>query len=59
VVARSQYRGTLKRRAFGVHGRGAMAAGQEIFHSADPAQPAGLVALAGSLARGGTTHWPS
>jgi hypothetical protein len=26
--------------------------GQEVFHSADPAQPAGLVALAGSLAPG-------
>ena len=45
VVARSQYRGTLKRRAqrFTV-GEPARAA-QEIFHSADPGQPAGLVVL--------------
>jgi folate-binding protein YgfZ len=52
VVARSQYRGTLKRRAFVVSGSQAMNAGQEIFHSADPEQPAGLVALAGSLGPG-------
>jgi folate-binding protein YgfZ len=51
VVARSQYRGTLKRRAFGVAGRGGMAPGQEVFHSADPQQPAGLVALAGAAQR--------
>lgn len=52
VVARSQYRGTLKRRGFLLHGSVAMAPGQEIFHSADPGQPAGMVALAGSLAEG-------
>jgi tRNA-modifying protein YgfZ len=46
IVARSQYRGTLKRRAqlFGV--AAPAQAGQEIFHSADPDQPAGMVALA-------------
>ena len=52
VVARSQYRGTLKRRAFALNGPEAMRPGQEIFHSADPEQPAGLVALAGSLGPG-------
>ena len=52
VVARSQYRGTLKRRAFAVTGSAAMAPAQEIFHSADPDQPAGEVVLAGSLAAG-------
>ncbi len=52
IVARSQYRGTLKRRGFGVEAAVPMQPGQEIFHSADPAQPAGLVVLAGGLADG-------
>lgn len=46
VVARSQYRGTLKRRTFLFDADVPMAAGQEVFHSADPGQPAGLVANA-------------
>jgi folate-binding Fe-S cluster repair protein YgfZ len=46
VVARSQYRGTLKRRAQLFAAPGARP-GQEVFHSADPGQPAGLVANAG------------
>ncbi len=46
VVARSQYRGTLKRRMFLFDVAAAASAGQEIFHSADPGQPAGLVANA-------------
>jgi folate-binding protein YgfZ len=49
IVARSQYRGTLKRRAFVFDSAAAAAPGQEIFHSADPSQPAGLVANAASL----------
>ena len=49
VVARSQYRGTLKRRAYRLTGTEPMQPGQEIFHSADPGQPAGLVVLAGTL----------
>jgi len=49
IVARSQYRGTLKRRGGIVFGPVEMKPGQEVFHSADPGQPAGLVALAGSL----------
>lgn len=49
VVARSQYRGTLKRRAYLLQAAEPLAAGQEVFHSADPDQPAGLLALAGSL----------
>jgi folate-binding protein YgfZ len=45
VVARSQYRGTLKRRTYLFELDGATAqAGQEIFHSEDPGQPAGLIA---------------
>jgi len=46
IVARSQYRGTLKRRALLFDVDAAAEAGQEIFHSADPGQPAGLVANA-------------
>ncbi|MEP7280921.1 MAG: folate-binding protein [Rubrivivax sp.] len=46
VVARSQYRGTLKRRAFLLEGEQPLAAGQELFERADPGQPAGLVVLA-------------
>jgi folate-binding protein YgfZ len=46
VVARSQYRGTLKRRLFRFDSDAPAQAGQEIFHSADPGQPAGMVANA-------------
>jgi len=46
VVARSQYRGTLKRRAFLLHGPAPMQAGQEVFSENDPTQPAGMVANA-------------
>ena len=50
IVARSQYRGTLKRRGYVVQSSAALQPGMEIFHSADPEQPAGMVVLAGSLA---------
>ncbi len=50
VVARSQYRGTLKRRGFVLAGAAAMQPGQDVFDGGDPDQPAGLVALAGRLA---------
>jgi folate-binding protein YgfZ len=43
VVARSQYRGTTKRRAFIVHADQALTPGQELFSEADPGQPAGVV----------------
>ena len=46
IVARSQYRGTVKRRTFLFDVDAAAAPGQEVFHSADPGQPAGLVANA-------------
>jgi len=46
VVARSQYRGTLKRRGALLSGAVAMQPGQEVFQDADPGQPAGTVALA-------------
>jgi folate-binding protein YgfZ len=43
IVARSQYRGTIKRRSFLFDSAVPASAGQEIFHSGDPGQPAGLV----------------
>ena len=43
VVARSQYRGTTKRRMFLFDIEAPAAAGQEVFHSADTGQPAGMV----------------
>ena len=46
VVARSQYRGTLKRRAFLFSSDGPAAPGQELFAASDPGQPAGMVAFA-------------
>ena len=55
VVARSQYRGTLKRRMFLFDAASGARAGQEIFHDADPGQPAGLVANAAPSPRGGSS----
>jgi folate-binding protein YgfZ len=45
VVARSQFRGTLKRRAARVHSTEALQAGQDIFSPADPEQPCATVVL--------------
>ena len=43
VVARSQYRGTLKRRSLLFETDGHALAGQDVFHFDDPGQPAGQV----------------
>lgn len=56
VVARSQYRGTTKRRTFLYACDAPVAAGQEVFHSADPDQPAGLVASSAQAGDGATHH---
>ena len=57
VVARSQFRGTLKRRAYLVHGpldgMGQPTVGQEVFHSSDAEQPCGLVAACAANPSGG------
>jgi len=45
VVARSQFRGTLKRRTALVHSPVALAAGQDIFTPTDPEQPCATVVL--------------
>ena len=46
IVARSQYRGTIKRRMFLFDSEAEACAGQEVFHSGEPGQPAGMVANA-------------
>lgn len=53
VVARSQFRGTLKRRAFLAHADVAMSAGQEVYQASDGEQPCGLVAQAARSPAGG------
>lgn len=53
VVARSQFRGTLKRRAYLVHCDVALASGQAVFHSSDAEQPCGTVVQAAGHPAGG------
>jgi len=53
IVARSQFRGTLKRRAYLCHTAGAPAIGQDVFHALDASQPCGLVAAAAANPAGG------
>lgn len=53
VVARSQFRGTLKRRAYLAHCPVELKAGQEIFDAADGSQPCGIVAQAAAAPQGG------
>ncbi len=53
VVARSQFRGTLKRRAFLAHSDAPMKAGDEVFQEADAVQPCGTVAQAAESPNGG------
>ena len=53
VVARSQFRGTLKRRAFVAHADGLLAAGLDVFLVSDPDQPCGIVAQAAVAPGGG------
>lgn len=52
VVARSQYRGTIKRRTALAHMESAQP-GNELFHSDDPGQPCGLVVNVASAPEGG------
>ena len=49
VVARSQYRGTIKRRAVLVHSAAALQPGQELFAESDPGQPAGMVVQSAAI----------
>jgi folate-binding protein YgfZ len=53
VVARSQFRGTLKRRAFIVHSEAAMAAGDEVFQADDLSQSCATVVQTAAAPAGG------
>nr|WP_295781654.1 folate-binding protein [Rhodoferax sp.] len=53
IVARSQFRGTLKRRAFVVHADTPMAAGDEVFGADDNSQPVATVVQAAPAPQGG------
>ena len=53
VVARSQFRGTLKRRAYIVHAGNALAAADELFSANDSSQPCGTVVQAAAAPGGG------
>jgi tRNA-modifying protein YgfZ len=53
VVARSQFRGTLKRRGYIVTSDTALQAGQEVFDSREPGQPCGQIAQASPDPAGG------
>jgi len=55
VVARSQYRGTIKRRMFLFDTAAEANAGQDVFHSADPDQPCGMVVNAAPRRAGGSS----
>lgn len=52
VVARSQFRGTVKRRGYLVTGAQPIAAGQELFSPLDPEQACGTVVMAAPLPGG-------
>lgn len=56
IVARSQYRGTIKRRTALAHVAGetdTVHAGVELFHSDDPGQPCGMIVNAAAAPAGG------
>ena len=53
IVARTQYRGSIKRRTFRVQGGQAMRAGDEVFSASDPGQPCGMVVAAAASPDGG------
>jgi folate-binding protein YgfZ len=53
IVARSQFRGTLKRRAYLAHCAALLQAGDEVFDPADASQPCGTVAQAAAAPGGG------
>jgi folate-binding protein YgfZ len=53
VVARSQFRGTLKRRAYLAAAHEPLHAGDELFSETDPNQPCGLVVQAAAAPNGG------
>ena len=54
VVARSQFRGAIKRRAYVAQVDGVAQAGDDVFAAADPEQPVGQIAQAATTPQGGT-----
>ena len=54
VVARSQFRGAIKRRAYVARVDGAAQAGDDVFSAADPEQPVGQIVQAAAAPKGGT-----
>lgn len=54
VVARSQFRGAIKRRAFVAQVAGPAQAGEDVYVEGDPDQPVGLIAQAAPAPEGGT-----
>lgn len=59
VVARSQFRGTLKRRGFLLRTHATVQAGQEVFHSDDASQPCGVVVSVATAPEGHTVLFAS
>ena len=53
VVARSQFRGTLKRRAYIAHADQPLAVGAEVFAASDTEQPVGMVVQCAAAPAGG------
>ena len=53
IVARSQFRGTLKRRTYVAHADATLAVGDEVFQAADPEQPCGTVVQVAPAPDGG------
>ena len=53
VVARSQFRGTLKRRTYIAHASAMLAVGDEVFQTTDPEQPCGTVVQVAPAPGGG------
>jgi folate-binding protein YgfZ len=53
VVARSQFRGTLKRRAYIAHAEQPLSVGAEVFAASDAEQPVGMVVQAAAAPAGG------
>jgi folate-binding Fe-S cluster repair protein YgfZ len=53
IVARSQFRGSIKRRAFLAHCSQEIAVASEVFDSADLSQPCGVVAQVAKVPAGG------
>lgn len=59
VVARSQFRGTVKRRGYLIQGAERIEVGQSLFSPSDPEQPCGTVVMAAPLPGGNSVAFAS